>query len=295
MLHYTIKDMGKVSGIKAHTIRIWEKRFNLFKPARTNTNIRYYDNEQLKKLLNVVLLLKSGRKISYIGALNDEEINEEIRKMKESADVNSLGIYGMYVKELMGHVIDFNKSEFDKTYDSCIVKFGMQVTIENILYPLLNEMGMLWLSGEINPSQEHFLSNIAKQKLFTAADGIRPSATSTNRAILFLPQQEDHEIGLLYANYLLMGMGMQTFYLGQRLPFENLKQAAEAIKPSHLVFSVTIQMAGNELQEYIKILGKTFRQVKIIVFGSYEFLKACKMPKNMILAASPNEFKEIVS
>ena len=292
MGRYTINELERVSGVKAHTIRIWEKRYGLLSPKRTETNIRYYDNVQLKKLLNISLLLESGRKISYIGNLKSQEILDEVKSLKNLIPSDENSYFNLMAKELLGQVIDYDKSGFEKSFDSCILRFGVQAAVEKVLYPLLNEMGMLWLAEDVNPAQEHFLSNLVRQKLFAAIDGLRP-ADSTQKAILFLPENEDHEIGLLYANYLLMKSGVQTIYLGQRLPFENLKQIVHSVKPTHLFFSVTSPIPIEEFQGYLKLMAKTFPDAKILLFGNEAIWSMCKLPKNIKVLGSPADISQI--
>ena len=295
MLKYTIKELEKVSGVKAHTIRIWEKRYNLLTPRRTDTNIRYYDNAQLKKLINVGILLENGRKISYIGNLKEEQIQAEIKSIMEVEPTQKSTLHELYVKELLVHTINFDKPGFDKTFDACILKFGLELSIEQILYPLLNQIGQLWLSDEINPAQEHFLSAIAKQKLFAAVDGLRPEGNSGSKFILFLPDNEDHEIGLLYANYLLMKQGISSTYLGPRTPLEHLKTAVGVIQPSHLLFSMTAHVSEEYSLAYFSELSQNFPDQKILVFGNIKLIPMDALAANIMMLPTPASFKDKIT
>ncbi len=290
MISYSIKQLEKISGIKAHTIRIWEKRYNLFSPARTGTNIRYYDNTHLKKILNISTLLNNGYKISKIGELADQEVFSEIYKIYE-ANATTVDKYTVYVNQLIAISMEFNQAGFEKIFNSCVLKYGFPAVVENILYPLFNRVGILWQSSKINPAQEHFISNIARQKFFSAIDSIPGSTIAKGNCLLFLPEHEEHEIGLLYCNYLLLSSGYQTTYLGQRLPFENLADAVKFINPSHLVLFLVTQIPGKDAQKYITALSAEFPDTQIVICGGSMLLKLAKPPSNITLVKSPADFK----
>ena len=203
MASYSIKYLEDISGIKAHTVRIWEQRYKLLKPKRTDSNIRYYDDSQLRKILNVTTLLNAGYKISEIGEMSDVEMNQVLKQHLEGVG-NKDAALEHYTNELIVASLNFDKPSFERQFNSCLLKFGFSKTLEEIFYPVLKRVGLLWQSEEINPSQEHFISNLVKQKLYSAIDGISEPSNSPKTCILFLPEGEHHEIGLLYFNYLLL-------------------------------------------------------------------------------------------
>ena len=199
--NYSIRDLEKLSGIKAHTIRIWELRYGLLTPSRTDTNIRHYSNEDLRKLLNVSSLLQKGIKISHISKLSSKQIDEQAAsaQTKESIAEDYLP---SAQHALMIALFEFNEESFNKAFSLSVLKFGFADAMFKVLYPVLDKIGALWSSGEIVPAQEHFISNLVKQKLFSATDSLMINADKKDTFILFLPEGELHEIGLLLTNYL---------------------------------------------------------------------------------------------
>ena len=288
---YSIKYLETISGIKAHTIRIWEKRYKLLKPKRTDTNIRFYDDQDLKKILNVATLLDAGYKISEVSCLNDKAINEELKKClnKEETGIN---LESVLVNELIVSSLNFDKYQFEKTFNTGILKLGMQNTIEKVLFPTLNKIGVLWQSEEINPAQEHFFSSMVKQKMFSAIDAIQEPEKSSTRCILFLPEEEDHEIGLLYFNYLLLKGGAKTIYLGTRMPLINIIDSEKIIQPTHIIFFIIKLLPIEEIEKYIKEIAKSLPNQTIILCGNPEYNAKIKLPLNVRYLASPDEAKK---
>lgn len=290
-MDYSIKYLEEISGIKAHTIRIWEQRYKLLEPKRTDTNIRYYEDSQLRKILNVTTLLNSGYKISRIGEMSDAQITS---LLKENIDSNkdTFGTFHHYTNELIISSLNFDKTSFENNFNSCVLKFGFSATVENVLYPTLNRMGLLWLSEEMNPSQEHFASNLIKQKIYSAIDGLSEPKKNKTTCILFLPENEHHEIGLLYFNYLLIKSGIKTIYLGENVPIENVKQAEGIIKPTHLIFFLTKSNTKEHTQKYLNDVSKLFPKQNILLAGSPSIFENVKIPKSIELVNSPEAAKK---
>jgi len=226
MANYSIRDLEKLSGIKAHTIRIWEKRYQLIQPRRTSTNIRYYSDNELKKLLNISILHRHGYRISKIAQLDNDEIHERIREItNEGCDFIS------QVENLVIAMIELDENKFEKILSKSIIRIGFEETIIKLVYPLFEKIGILWVTGTINPAQEHFMSNLIRQKLVSAIDGqISSDSSASKKFILFLPEGELHELGLLFYSFMLKKSGHQVIYLGQSVPFHDLIEINE-IKP----------------------------------------------------------------
>ena len=289
-MHYSIQYLEEISGIKAHTIRIWEQRYNLFKPHRTASNIRYYDDNQLRKLLNVTALLELGYKISHIADMSNAQMMQELKSKLEGA-VSPLA-FQHFTNELIISSLNFDKSSFEKQFNSCVLKFGFAPTIENVLYPTMKRIGVLWQLEEMNPSQEHFISNLIRQKLYSAIDGLPEPSTSLKNCILFLPENEHHEIGLLYFNYLLIRAGIKTIYLGENVPLSSVKHAADHLNPSHLVLFMIKTVAPEQSNDYLKKLCKLFPTKQILLCGNSHFLHTIKKLNNLILIDSPEVSKK---
>lgn len=220
MRTYSIKELENFSGTKAHTIRIWEQRYNLLSPKRTPTGIRYYNDEDMKKILAIAVLLKSGFKISKVAKLSKEELNLELSKIEEAKGDNETK-YEKYVNSLLAAGVLFNEQEFDFHFNKALERYDLLEIYENIIYPLLVKIGTMWGKDDMNPLQEHFISNLIRQKLLKAIDDLN-EPNSNREIVLFLPEKETHEIGLLLANFILKKEGLKTYYFGQQTPIKNL-------------------------------------------------------------------------
>lgn len=289
-MHYSIRYLEGISGVKAHTIRIWEQRYKLLKPKRSSSNIRFYDDDQLRRMLNVTALLDLGFKISHIGEMSDARIYRELKRHLDESKGDSV-VFQHFVNELIISSLNFDKYSFENHFNSCVLKFGFAATIENVLYPTMKRIGVLWQSEEMNPSQEHFISNLVRQKLYSAIDGLPEPARSSRKCILFLPENEHHEIGLLYFNYLLIGSGIKTIYLGENVPVENVRHAARSIKPTHLILFMIKSVTPAHSNKYIANLCNTFPKTQILLAGNPSLLRSITKHRNLIFIDSPEASK----
>jgi DNA-binding transcriptional MerR regulator len=290
MATYSIKDLEKLSGIKAHTIRIWEKRYNLVEPKRTTTNIRFYDDCDMKKILNIAFLNRNGFKISHIAQFDNEEINIKIndlaRRNKDSENT---------IDSLVISMIDIDERKFEKILSSSILQNGFEKTILYTIYPFFQRIGILWQTGAINPAQEHFISNLIRQKLIVAIDGIMDNDRfDSKRFILYLPEGELHEIGLLFYYYLLKKRGHRVVYLGQSVPFEDLERVAEIRPCDYLVTSISSSMTGLDVNDYLQRLSKNFSG-QTILFSTFdpEMLNG-NLPENITELSNALDFVEFL-
>lgn len=284
---FSIKDLEALSGIKAHTLRIWEQRYGILKPERTDTNIRYYCNDELKQLLNITLLYNHGFKISKIAALDDRTIINEVNKIVDAQISPSDQIDSLIIA-----MVELDEKRFDKIISNNVLHHGFSSTIEKVLYPFLHKIGVMWQTGSINPAQEHFISNLIRQKLIVAIDGVlAPKKKGAQRFVLFLPENELHELALLYYTYLLKVNGHQVVYLGQSVPFDDLKKVVEIRKPDCLVTVFTHTMS--DLEDYIQRLGKTFSSTKIFISGSLLSELNSKLPPSIKIFKDPASFLKL--
>ncbi|MDW7693266.1 MerR family transcriptional regulator [Flammeovirgaceae bacterium SG7u.111] len=263
MSKYSIKDLEHLTGIKAHTIRIWEQRYGIINPKRTETNIRYYDADDLKHMLNISLLNNNGYKISKIADMSKEEVYE---KVVETIGKNNN--YSDQIQALTVAMIDLNESQFEKIMSTNILQLGFEDTMINIIYPFLTKIGFLWQIDSINPAQEHFITNLIRQKLVVAIDGqYTNNNESQKKYMLYLPNGELHEISLLFAAYLIKARNNQLIYLGQSLPMEDLLQAYSIHKPDYLVTIITSMPETDHVQAYVDTLSETFPEADILLSG----------------------------
>lgn len=263
MSTYSIKDLERFTGIKAHTIRIWEKRYGIVDPSRTESNIRWYNDEDLKKLLNVSILNRHGYKISRIASLTRKQINQKIMEVvKPESD------YLSQIESLVVSMIDLNEARFDRILNQSIIKIGFEETVFYVVYPFFEKIGLLWQTGTINPAQEHFISNLIRMKLFVAIDSL-PAVTNpkAKKMVLFLPQWEMHEIGLLTYYYIAKKAGVKVFYLGQNLPYQDLVSVGQTVEADVIGTYFVSAVSKDEMQNYLKNLNTEFPKQHIIVSG----------------------------
>lgn len=274
--HYSINDLEKLSGIKAHTIRIWEKRYKIVCPKRTDTNIRYYSNEDLKHLLNISILNKHGYKISVLSGLKQPEINKCL------ADINFIKAKeDDYQEDLLLSMLELNESQFNKVFLTLMVKLGFENTIIKIIFPFFERIGVMWQTGAINPAQEHFISNMLRQKIIAATDAltIQPGP-DVEAVLLFLPENELHEIGLLFYNYLFKARGYKTIYLGSAVPLDSLNRVTSICHPDMIVTGMTNAINPIGFESFCKQLIKVFRSKKIFFTGPIPLSFTGRLPKN---------------
>ncbi len=275
---YSIKDLEGLTNLKAHTIRTWELRYDLLKPKRTDTNIRYYDDEQLKKLLNVCELMNKGMKISKISKLSNKQIEAEIDRLIESSFKNDTA--DAIVTQALIATATFDEVLFEKIFSNSVRQFGMVKTYLNVIYPLMMRAGLMWAKSEILPSQEHFISNLIRKKLFAAIDSLPMPVASDQTWVLFLNENEEHEIGLLFAAFILRQQGIKTIYLGSNVPYSNLTALVTQCKPTHLYTFITRNMLHVELTQLFNNLSSDFKKLKICVSARKEISDKIPLNKN---------------
>jgi len=245
---FTIKDLENISGIKAHTIRIWEKRYNLLEPKRSDTNIRYYSHKNLQKLLNVVLLSKNNYKISKIAKMSEKEILQESREVAFATGANDEAINAFKLS-----MFQFDKVLFNNTYHQLLSKRSFKEIFKEVFIPFLQHIGLLWQTDTLSPAHEHFISNLISQKIHINTENLEHGIKDSEKTyVLFLPENEIHELGLLYLNYELILRGNQTIYLGQNLPLNNLNYFFKLKKDLVFVTSLTVQPYDERINEYFE-------------------------------------------
>lgn len=289
MTNYSIKDLEQLSGIKAHTLRIWEQRYSLLTPKRTDTNIRYYDDEDLKLILNVALLNDNGYKISRIAKMAPDEIRNEVLKLTERSFT-----YDDQIHALIISMVDLDEERFEKIISTNILKIGFERTMFQIIYPFLTKIGILWQTGSIHPGQEHFVSNLVRQKLIVAIDG-QVYTGGGKKFLLFLPEGELHEISLLFSSYLLKSNGHKVVYLGQSTPDDDLNAVYVAHRPEYLLTVITTSPAAEDVQAYLDLLGKRFSECRILISGYQVLGQELKLSPNMQVLQCLKELKNFLT
>jgi len=250
---FSIKDLENLSGIKAHTIRIWEKRYNILEPMRTNTNIRLYDLESLQKLLNITLLHNHGYKISAISKYSEEKIPKLVAEIISAKSAKTHAISAFKIA-----MINFDQNHFLHTYNELLSEKTFREIFNEVFIPFLQEIGMLWQAGTITPAQEHFICYLIKQKLMIniANAQLDEPIKTTRTFVLYLPSGELNELGLMYINYELLIQGFKTIYLGQSVPMSNLSALRQNFDNIDFVTYMTIYPDVGAVNDYVKLMDK---------------------------------------
>lgn len=291
MSDYSIRDLEQLSGIKAHTLRIWEQRYNIIRPRRTDTNIRTYDDQDLKLVLNISLLKDHGYKISEISRMGKEEMHEEVIKISEKQLSYPDQIHALTIS-----MLDLDEERFEKIINTNILQFGFENMMVNIIYPFLGRIGTLWMTGSIGPAQEHFITNLIRQKIIVAIDGqlnrLRPGA---KKFLLYLPEGELHELSLLFADYIIRSRQHKVIYLGQSLPFNELVFAYDVHKPEYIFTAITSVPGPDDVQAYVYRLGQQFPDSQILLTGYQVIGQDIDTTDNVSIIANVRELVEIAS
>ncbi len=263
MAIYSIKDLEKLSGIKAHTIRIWEQRYCLISPKRTATNIRYYEDEDLKLLLSIALLNRNGVKISKIVGMKSADILSQVAALSELSFDN-----GAELDALTLSMLEMDEYKFDRIISTNIQQLGFERAMLDVIYPFLEKLSVLWLTGSIVPVQEHFISNLIRQKLVVAIDKEPMSnVRGAKKFLIFLPEGETQELTMLFVHYLLKSRGHQVLYVGQNIQLDDLKDAARICAPDFVFTMITETFSRQPVQQYVDMLSAVLPDSSILLSG----------------------------
>ena len=290
MDQFSISQLAQFSGIKAHTIRIWEQRYDALQPHRSEGNTRYYDGLQLRRLLNIVSLSRSNFKVSQLCTMTDEELF----KLQEDYYQEAIHDkdYEFFISQLVSAGMNYEELSFDKFFSHCLLRFGLKKTYIEVLYPVLNRVGLMWSRDQIPPAQEHFISNLLRQKLFTAVDGLIPETDSEDVWMLFLPENEFHEIGLLFASYFIRSAGKKVIYLGPNVPLASVESAVKDTKASRLLTFFVHRDFPENIDSYLNELKRRTNFCEIYVAASEEMAGDSAQPVKWLHTVE--DFEEVI-
>ena len=288
MAGYKIRDLEILSGIKAHTIRMWEKRYGLLNPQRTDTKIRTYSDQELLLLLNISLLYKKGYKISHIAQMNPEQLMETSRSLQEN------GFEDSATEQLIVSVLQLDEHLFQKIFSELSKKDNLSTVFSNTIIPFLKRIGVMWIVGTITPAQEHFMSNLIRQKIIAAIDALPIPSSSQKRIILYLPEHEWHEISLLVYHYHLRQLGFNSIYLGQALPFDALVKIIHSLQPKVVVSSWLTAVDQKELLAHFSQLQSELKDTRIAAGGYQIDLLKNRLPETVKRIRSLKELEELL-
>lgn len=287
MSRYTIAELEKLTGIKAGTIRIWERRYRIIKPHRTDTNRRWYDDEDLVRIINIAILHRHDVKISKIATMSGDEIAAQVALLtSETNDADT------HLDTLVVAMTALNEKAINDILVRSIITRGFEVTFEYIVFPFLRRVGVMWQTGSVDIGSEHFISNIFRKRLIVATDSLpQPEDPARKRVLLFLPEREWHEMGLLYFGFLIKKAGHDTLYLGQTTPFNALKDVAERWNPDILVTGALTNLPFDRPEDYLSRLSSVFATRKILVSGAMAEVAARKKFTNIFAVTSRSDLK----
>ncbi len=282
MAIYTIKDLEKLSGIKAHTLRIWEQRYGLITPKRTPTNIRYYDEEDLKFILNIALLNRNGIKISKIALMSRSEITEKVSELSDFQFED-----GAQLDALTLSMIEMDEYKFERIVATNIQQIGFERTMLEVIYPFLDKLSLLWLTGSIHPVQESFISNLIRQKLIVAIDKFpMPGGREVQKLLLYLPEGERQELTLLFMHYLAKARGYHVVYLGLDVSLTDLRDAQRVLQPDFVFTMITETFGKEPVQRYVDKLAEVFSNGQVLLSGYQVIAQSVLPPDNTVILNS---------
>jgi len=287
---YSIKDLEKLCGIKAHTIRIWEQRYGIVKPKRTKTNIRYYMDSDLKLLLNVALLNRNGIKISKIAEMTEQEIAEKV------GDISEINFDGSaQLDALTLAMIEMDELKFDRIISTNTKQIGFERTMLEVIYPFLDKLSLLWLTGSIVPAQENFISNLIRQKIISAIDNEPvPTSRSSKKFVIYLPEGEKQELSILFMHYLIKSKGNQVVYLGQNVSVNDLMDTSKIWIPDFIFTMVTETYSNKPVQQYVNQLSESFPESKLLLSGYQVVAQDVQSENNVVILKSLFEAIELL-
>ena len=290
MGQFSISDLEQLSGIKAHTIRMWEQSYNLLRPVRTATNIRTYSDNDLRRLLNVTTLCGQGQRISQVARLTDAEISQAVLANSDNAHD-----YHSQVNALLAAMLGFDERQLNKLFDDAAHRLGFEQMMLSIAYPLLQRIGLMWLAGTVDMAQEHMLAHLLRQKILAATDSLPEIPTTARRWVLFLPANELHELALLFMNYLLRARGHHTLYLGQNLPTEGLSEVGQVYQPDAVVAVLISQPERSRVAEFAHDVQALFPGAQLVLYGALARQEGLVLPENCVAPVLMTDFLALIT
>jgi MerR family transcriptional regulator, light-induced transcriptional regulator len=286
---YSIKDLEVLSGIKAHTIRIWEKRYDLLVPQRTDTNIRYYTDDDLRRMLNISLLVRIGYKISKVAKWDEEKINEKVLEIAKRRTSDS-----DYIDRLILHMVNFDNRSFYYLTNEIIDSLGFEEAVTKVFFEFFIRVGTYWQVGSIFPAQEHYVTNIFRQKMIAELDKLGMSDNNEATILFFLPENDLHEMSLLFYSYLALKMGYHVIYLGQFVPWVDLVRIQKQVKIDFVFTAFINSIAKEDLESYLVELKELFSSQKVFITGWQLHLHEPALPRNVKIVKDYKEFKKFM-
>lgn len=287
---YSIKDLEVLSGIKAHTIRIWEKRYHLLNPGRTKTNIRYYTDNDLRKILNVSFLVHKGYKISKVASWDEKQIADKVLSLSEERVSES-----DFIGQLIVHMVNFDNIGFDRLAGEIIETMGMEEAVSKIFFNFFIRVGTFWQVGSVFPAQEHYVSSVFRQKLIAGIDKLGITNTKGQTILFLLHENEMHEMSLLFYSYLAHKLGYNVIYLGPFVPIEDLSKIQRKVKIDYVFAAFINSILKEDLENYLESLKDIFHHQKVFITGRQLQSPHLRIPRNVKIVKDHSTFKKYLS
>ena len=287
---FSISDLQHFSGIKAHTIRMWEQRYKALQPLRSEGNTRYYNGSQLRRLLNIVSLMSAGHKVSQLGFMADEALCNLVNQHLSKPVADPTDEY--LISQIISAAVNYDEAYFDKIFLNAVLRSGLKEAYIKIIYPVLQRLGLLWAGNKLHPAQEHFVTNLFRRKMLSAIDALPPPSSSKNSWLLFLPENEFHDLGLLLSSFLLRQAGIKVIYLGENMPLDSMKNAVAELRPTALLTFLIGKKEMEQEKAYVSSLSKTFRACKIFAACEGSWANGLKKGKNVAIVRSVDELEK---
>lgn len=291
MVAYSIKDLESLSGVKAHTLRIWEKRYDIIQPSRTQTNIRYYKDNDLQKILNITLLNRKGYKISKIASMTNDEIKQKVAELTEvGADFED------QLDALTLSMFELDDVKFNIILDHQIASNGFEATMNDVVYPLLDKLTMMWIAGSVKGIHENFVSNIIRKKTIIETDKLSKTETDHKfRCLIFLPENESHELSLLFLHYILIKYHGKVINLGTNVPLIDVLEGKNIFKPAFIFTIFNDSFSETPLQPYLNELAKNASDTAILISGFQTASQQIELPQNVKIMNGVEEVKSYIT
>ncbi len=291
MVAYSIKDLENLSGVKAHTLRIWEKRYGIINPNRTETNIRFYEDTELKKILNITLLNRKGIKISRIAEMTSEQIYQKVGELTEVGSV-----FEEQVDTLMMSMFELDETKFNLILDHQISSKGFEESMNDIVYPLLDKLSMMWIAGSVKAIHEKFVSNIIRRKIIVEIDRLNKGELDQNlKCVVYLPENESHELSLLFLHFILVKNKAKVINLGIGSTLIDVLEAKNVFKAKYIFTLFNDSFSESPLQPYINELAKNAKDAKILISGFQAANQKLDLPQNVIIVNSIQSVKDFIT
>lgn len=277
MAIYSIRDLEKLTGIKAHTIRIWEQRYRLITPARTETNIRYYTDENLRLLFNIALLNRNGLKISKLAKMRPDDITAKGAELTQNkTSINS------QIEALTLSMIDMDEGAFEGVFNRYVAENGFETTMVELIYPFLDKLRVLWLTSSINPAQEKFIGQLIRRKLMSTIDQLPhiPTKSGTEKVLLYSPEGESQELALLFVQYLIRARQIQAVYMGASVSLNDLRDACQMIHPEFVLTILQDPIPRQSIQGYVDQAAQNIGSGQLLLTGAQLFVSPVTLPAN---------------